>query len=383
MRAVTLLYRHGSEHRRPEPHPNSHPPPRPRHSRPPALPTDHHLSAGATALSRLSAGPSARRPDPPHPRVQNRSGSPRWCMAGSSSPPRRGAAHLRNRRAGRLLHDHGPSGPPPNRGSTARCPTKRGPRSPRLPETVTDQIVALYVDEQLSAPAIGRITCLAVSTVRRTLDRNGVTRRHDRSRGEGRRTAAHFVEQLVAIYQADDRISVAEASSRVGVGLSAGSWILKQHGIVARTSALVQRAGPDPRGQPSCVTSWPRMGSPVTHLLDLPVLLDLRALDDEEPVVEAAASAHLTQPRNASGWMSSWPAIRAIAPRRVDASRRASTASRVTRSFSSSGYFPGCRHNADPSGSSASTKPGVDHLTHPGSTDGVRVGAGRNSRMSF
>lgn len=188
MRAVTLLYRHGSEHRRPEPHPNSHPPPpTPTPSLEAArLPTDHHLSAGATALSRLSAGPSARRPGPPHPRVQNRSGSPRWCMAGSSSPPRRGAAHLPNRRAGRLLHDHGPSGPPPNRGSTTRCPTKRGPRSPRLPETVTDQIVALYVDEQLSAPAIGRITCLAVSTVRRTLDRNGVTRRHDRSRGKGR-----------------------------------------------------------------------------------------------------------------------------------------------------------------------------------------------------
>ncbi len=88
----------------------------------------------------------------------------------------------------------------------------------------------------------------SVSTVRRTLDRNGVTRRHDRSRGEGRRTAAHVVEQLVAIYQADDRISVAEASSRVGVGLSAGSWILKQHGIVARTSAQVQRGRPGSDG---------------------------------------------------------------------------------------------------------------------------------------
>ncbi len=56
-------------------------------------------------------------------------------------------------------------------------------------------------------------------------------------------------------------------------------------------------------------------------------------------VPDAAASAHRTHPRSASGWMSSWPAIRTIAPRLVLASRRASITRRVARSFNSSGYF--------------------------------------------
>ena len=55
----------------------------------------------------------------------------------------------------------------------------------------------------------------------------------------------------------------------------------------------------------------------------------------------ASISACLTQVRKASGWISSWSAIRLIAPVFVAGFWRASSAIRVARSLSSSLYFRG------------------------------------------
>ena len=65
--------------------------------------------------------------------------------------------------------------------------------------------------------------------------------------------------------------------------------------------------------------------------------------------------------------MSSCPAIRAIAPRRVLASARASNANRVARSFSSSGYFLGAGMNPILPGHQPPRNPGwiADRTRYP------------------